>query len=82
MLQDIQGFLLAFPVFGADYDKVASGSSGDPERLVAAEALFYKTFQVLSELVEADCIHLLSAIRCAEMPYDSTKSPGRHKQPV
>lgn len=59
VLQDVERFLFTLPVFGAHHNKVLPGSSGDSERLMPANALFYKLFQVISELVYSDCFHLV-----------------------
>lgn len=58
VLQDVERFLLTLPVFGANHDKVLPGPPGDSERLMPANALFYKLFQVIPELVYSDCFHL------------------------
>lgn len=58
VLQDVQRFLLTLPVFSAYHHKVLPGSPGYSKRLMPANALFYKLFQVVPELVYAYCFHL------------------------
>jgi hypothetical protein len=58
VLQNIERFLFTLPVFGAHHNKVLPGPSGDSEWLMPANALFYKLFKVISELVYSDCFHL------------------------
>lgn len=58
VLQDVQRFLLTLPVFRTKHNEVLPGPSGDSKRLMSANALFYKLFQVVPELVYAYCFHL------------------------
>ena len=62
VLQDVKGFLLTLPVLGAHDDEVLTGSPGDPERFVCAQALVDHSLQVVPELVYADRIHLADPV--------------------
>jgi hypothetical protein len=56
-LEYVKRFLLSLPVIGAHYNKGFASPASHFERLVPANHLFYKTFQVISEFVYADCVH-------------------------
>jgi hypothetical protein len=57
VLKDMKGFLLSFPVLGTDDNESLSGTTRHLERLVLADNLFNKAFQVVSEFVYSDDIH-------------------------
>ena len=80
VLQYVQRFLLAFPVFGADYHKVLAGASRDSKGLMPANALFYKLFQVVPELVYAYCFHRHHHFMYGNAVRVYFSSPNNHKQ--
>lgn len=81
ILQDRQCFLLTLPVFGAQNDKGLASSAGNFQRLVSANYLFYKTFQVISELIYAYGIHIFAIMYGVSVQlYD--KGLGKANQPA
>ena len=80
VLQDVQRFLLTLPVFSADHDKVLPGTSGDSKRFMSANALFYKLFQVIPELVYTYCFHLNHPFVYGNAVRVYFSRPNNHKQ--
>ena len=69
VLQDVQAFLLSFPIFRADHDKVGTGTPSHLERFMIAGHFLDHRFQVVSETIYADGIHN-APLSCTEIPYN------------
>ena len=59
VLQDVECLLFALPILSAHYHEIVAGPSRHPQGLVSAETLLHQAFQIVSELVDADCDHVL-----------------------
>lgn len=77
-LEYVKRFLLSLPVVGAHHYKSFARPPSYLDRLMAANHLFYNTFQVVSEFVCADCVHKATFVYGNAVQL-YTKSPNRAK---
>ncbi len=58
VLKNMQSLLLSFPILSAHNYEGLSGTTCHLERFVPVNDLFHNTFQIVSEFVDADDVHV------------------------